>query len=81
MKRMPTTRLALFAAAALAFVLVGGCTEKPQTAGTQHTGSKTWSGTQPGFNTPGWKPGDQASWDEKIKQRTVGQNDYVRMAP
>jgi outer membrane biogenesis lipoprotein LolB len=67
--------------ASVAVLFLSACTEPPQTAGTQHQGSKSWTGTQPNFNAPGWKPGDQASWTEEIKKRNRGQDDYVRITP
>lgn len=69
------------AAVALAASLMA-CGEKPQTAGTTHADkSHAWNGPATGFTAPGWKPGDQAAWDEQIKQRSRGQNDYARMVP
>jgi hypothetical protein len=38
-----------------------------------------WNGPQTGFSARGWKVGDQASWDEQIKQRNRGQNEYLRL--
>lgn len=69
------------AAVALAASLMA-CGEKPQTAGTLHgEKSHAWNGPATGFTAPGFKPSDQAAWDEQIKQRNRGQNDYARMVP
>lgn len=68
------------AAASLALLLVA-CSEQPQTAGTRADATKAWQGKTSGFAAPGWKPGDQASWNEQIKQRNRGQNDYARTSP
>ncbi len=69
------------AAALLAALLLGACSEKPQTAGTHSAADvEAWKGSvQPSFDAPGWKPGDKASWDQQIKQRNRSQNEYVRM--
>ena len=71
-------------AAALAALLVGGCGEKPQTnaEGVKHDAAP-WSGTGSGsgtvFTAPGWKVGDQKSWEEQLKIRAQnGQNEYTR---
>lgn len=69
------------AVAALAVLLLGACTEEPQTAGTRAADTQAWNGAQPAFDAPGWKPGDKASWDEQIKRRNTNQNEYVRLAP
>jgi len=76
MTRTPLLCTALAAAA----LLLGGCGEKPQHAGTSHGNSTpAWNGPQTSFSAPGWKVGDQASWDEQIKQRNRGQNEYLRL--
>ena len=63
-----------------AALLLSACGEKPQQAGTSHGNSTpAWNGPQTGFTAPGWKVGDQASWDEQIKQRNRGQNEYLRL--
>lgn len=63
-------------------LLLSACGEKPQTAGTKiKDGAKSWQGGQASFNAAGWKPGDEASWTEQIKQRNRAQNEYVRIAP
>ena len=72
-------------AAAAALLLLAACTEKPQTPANDGRNSgvdaKAWSqsdAAKPAFITPGWTPGDQASWDKQIQQRTQAQNEYKR---
>lgn len=66
--------------AAVALLLLGACSEKPQTAGTHTSDQQAWNGSvQKAFDAPGWKPGDKASWEEQIKQRNRSQNEFVRM--
>jgi hypothetical protein len=75
------------ALAALAFLTA--CGEKPQTnaEGVKHDAAP-WSGTstngekQAGgttvFTAAGYKPGDKAAWEQQLKARAQGQNEYVR---
>ena len=59
-------------------LLLSACAEKAQTSGTQKTDSKPWEGAQTGYVASGWKAGDQASWEEQMKVRSQGQNEYSR---
>ena len=59
-------------------LLLSACAEKPQTAATKKFDSKPWEGIQTGYASPGWKAGDQASWEEQLKTRSQGQNEYSR---
>jgi len=64
-------------------VLAGlaACTEKPQTLGARKSDSLASAGTGSAYVAPGWKPGDQASWDEQMRTRAQqGQNEYSRAA-
>ncbi|HEY9224962.1 MAG TPA: hypothetical protein VIP27_12500 [Variovorax sp.] len=75
-------RAALMALAA-ACGLLAGCGEKPQTnaEGVKYdavpwsgTGEKADTGTV--FTAPGWKVGDKTAWEQQIKTRMLGQNEY-----
>jgi len=59
--------------------LLAACSEKPQTAHTRKSDSQAWSGA-PGdpYSVPGWKAGDQASWEQQMRTRAQGQNEYSR---
>ena len=66
-------------------LLLAACGEKPQTnaEGVKYdavpwsgTGTKANTGTV--FTAPGWKVGDKASWEQQIKTRSNGQNEYTR---
>ena len=59
-------------------LLMSACAEKAQTAATQKFDTKPWEGAQPGYAAAGWKAGDQASWEEQLKTRSQGQNEYSR---
>jgi hypothetical protein len=39
-----------------------------------------WQGTDNGFAASGWKAGDAQSWDEQLRRRSQGQNEYVRIS-
>ena len=64
-----------------AVTLLVACGEKPQTAHTRKSDSQPWAGA-PGdpYVASGWKPGDQASWEEQMRNRAQGQNEYSRAA-
>lgn len=70
--------------ALLVTVLVGGlaaCTEKPQELhqGQSITGTPAYQGTGSNFTAPGWQAGDRDSWEETLKVRSKGQNEYNRI--
>jgi hypothetical protein len=72
-----------FAVLMLSALALAGCGERPQTiAGQQITGSApSWQGPATAFTAPGWKVGDQNSWNQQMQTRAQGQNEFVRMAP
>ncbi len=72
MKPMPTMAALLLAAA------LAGCAEKPQTHVERKSDDKAAAGAQNNFVSPGWKPGDEASWEQQMKNRAQGQNEYAR---
>ena len=72
-----SVRLLLTAACLLS---LAACTEKPQdmgSAGKDHT--PAYRGTDTAYQAPGWKPGDEKSWDAQIKERAKGQDEYKRI--
>jgi len=71
------SRAVLIAAAALA---LGACGEKPQTIGDNHRhDAPAFQGTGLAFQVPGWKAGDRGAWEQQLKARAQGQNEYVRV--
>lgn len=58
--------------------LLAACGEKPQTAGTRKSDVAAYQGTDNGYGAPGWKSGDAASWEQQMKDRSRGQNEYTR---
>ena len=69
--------LALMAVTAAIFSQAA-CGEKVQTATTRKVDTKVWSGTDNAFAASGWKTGDQAAWEEQMRNRAQAQNDYAR---
>lgn len=62
---------------ALATLLLSACGEKPQTAGRKPD-TLASTGANPAYSAPGWKAGDQASWESQIRNRGQNQNEYSR---
>jgi len=67
-------RVLLLAGAAL---LLAACTEKPQTVGRKADG-KAWEINEKGYMAPGWQGGDSTAWNNQIRARSQGQNEYAR---
>ena len=59
---------------------LGGCGETPQTLTQRKADSQAWDAAKSGFVTPGWKAGDQTSWQDQMRLRAQSQNEYVRAA-
>jgi len=74
-------RVIVHAACLAALVGLAACTEKPQTLGSRKADTAASAGTGTAFVAPGWKVGDQTSWDEQLRARAQrGQNEYSRAA-
>ncbi len=64
----------------VASLLFAACGEAVQTipVGPQRkAATSNWQGTDNPYRTPGWTPGDQASWEAHLRARTQGQNEYA----
>ncbi len=66
-------------AAALA---LSACGDKPQGMGGIRSDAAPYTGVgQSQYQQPGWKAGDQGSWEQQLKARAqYGMNDYTRVA-
>jgi hypothetical protein len=71
-------RLITLAAVSAAILAQAGCGEKAQTATQRKVDTKIWSGADNAFGASGWKTGDQAAWEEQMRNRAQAQNDYAR---
>ena len=69
-------RLVLVGAAAIA---LAACGEKPQTIGenSRHD-TPAFQGTGMPYQAQGWKADDHGAWEQQLKTRTQGQNDYAK---
>lgn len=71
---------ALWVAAAAAAFALAACGEKPQeisASAAKKADGQAWQINDNGYITPGWTPGDQASWEAQLKKRAQGQNDFA----
>ena len=68
----------LLSCAALA---LGACGEKTSEA-VKKSDVPAFKGStgQAAYTANGWKAGDQAAWDQQLRTRTQGQNEYSRAA-
>ena len=60
-------------------VLLGACAEKRDgTTTSRKLDDSPTVGASAGYTVAGWKAGDAASWEEQIRTRTQGQNEYAK---
>ena len=69
-------RLLVPLAACIVALGLSACGEKNQSlpATVKKTSSPAWNGAQNPFLAPGWKPGNQTSWDDHMRTRAQKQN-------
>jgi hypothetical protein len=61
-------------------LLLAACGEKPQVAATGSIDATPYQGTGvAAFTAPGWKAGDRTAWEQQLKTRAQGQNDYAKV--
>jgi hypothetical protein len=66
-------------------LLLAGCGEKPQDPQTRQVGrtvtrdTKPWDADPTRFTAAGFTKGNQAAYEDALKQRMLGQNEYVRI--
>ncbi len=66
-------------------LLLAGCAEKPQDPAQKQAGTtvtrdtRPWDAERTPFTAPGLTKGDRAAYEEALKQRSLGQNEYVRI--
>jgi len=66
--------------AAVACMGLAACTERPQTAAHHKADGHAYEGpaTASAYTAPGWKPGDETSWETQMRTRSQGQDEYSR---
>jgi hypothetical protein len=70
-RTMTLALLAVFALAACGEKTAGAVKKSDVPAFQGSTG-------QAAYSASGWKAGDQAAWDQQLRTRTQGQNEYSR---
>ena len=61
-----------------AFVLAA-CGESPQElTHSKKDSGPAWQGATNAFVAPGWKAGDEQSWERQMQARAQNQNEYLR---
>lgn len=71
-----TQRSVVAGLVAIAAALVA-CSEKPQ-AVDRKADSKSYQSASGAYVADGWKVGDEASWQQQMRNRAQGQNEYSR---
>jgi hypothetical protein len=76
----------LLTAAVIAALGLAGCMEVEQSATGQKMGKyqgkpdgKSWENDPLAYGNTKWKKGDKADWENQLKTRNNGQNEYVRI--
>jgi hypothetical protein len=62
----------------LVALVLAACGEKPQTTTARKADDKPWDSAATKFDAAGFKPGDQAAWEQQLKSRNQNQNEYSR---
>jgi uncharacterized protein YcfL len=66
--------------ALLAALMLVACSEKPQTASARKSDEQAWTANDSAYAAPGFKAGDKTAWEQQLKARSAGQNEYSRAA-
>lgn len=70
------TKLSL---ALVSIAMLGACGEKPQSLGGVKSDAAPHTGVGASqYAVPGWKAGDKTAWEQQLRARSQGQNDYLR---
>jgi hypothetical protein len=65
--------------AALALLGLTACGDKPQGLGGIKSDAAPHSGVGASqYAVPGWKQGDKTAWEQQLRARSLGQNDYAK---
>jgi hypothetical protein len=65
--------------AALALTTLTACGDKPQSLGGIKSDAAPHTGVGASqYAVPGWKQGDKTAWEQQLRARSLGQNDYAR---
>lgn len=64
----------------VAALLVSACSERPQTATARKVDDKPWEAASTVYAASGYKASDRAAWEQQMKSRAQGQDEYGRTA-
>lgn len=79
MARRPGGRVARVALAALALAALSACDRaQVMEQGKRKPDTPAWQGTDNKFADSNWKRGDATSWEEQLRKRSQGQDEYSR---
>ena len=74
---MNAARLLLAPAVAIALAACGEKVQEIPVGSAKKVDAQIWQTKEDRFLAPGWKPGDEASWNAQMATRAQGQNDYA----
>jgi len=60
---------------------LAACADAEQTAKAAYKKSDTpaWQGAANPYGVADWKPSDQAAWEQQLRRRAAGQDEYSRV--
>jgi hypothetical protein len=65
--------------AMVCLVMVTACSEKTQGMGGISSDAAPYTGVGASqYAVPGWKARDKTAWEQQLRVRSLGQNDYAR---
>jgi hypothetical protein len=64
--------------AVAAVLALAACGQKDKAASARKADVPAWQASGGSFVEPGWKAGDQASWEAQLRNRAQGQNEYAK---
>ena len=75
-----STAWAAWIVPALVGLILAGCEHsQADAARLKKEDAKASQGASKAYTASGWTPGNDASWEEQIRARTQGQNEYTRV--
>ena len=61
---------------------LAACGERAQSGPSMRkSDTPPWDAAQDPFVVPGWKSGNEASWESQMRDRAAEQNEYSRITP
>lgn len=63
----------------VSLVMLTACGDKPQGMGGISSDAAPHTGVGASqYAVPGWKAGDKTAWEQQLRARSLGQNDYAK---